>query len=642
MIRIHLLKVLFSVFALLIVGKTIYLQLGKSPELDRLAKRQFQTKISTLPQRGHIFDRNGEGLAISLKVRSLFFRPEMIRKDLAVAQRARILGSIAKIIKAQASVLQAKASSTKGFVWVKRHLTAEEEQAIRDRGLLDYSEGIALVEETKRFYPNRELAAHVLGSVGVDGQGLEGLELQYENSLQGEKTRVASLKDARGRRIFKDGEGLLAFKNGSSLVLTIDKTIQYESEKWLRASIDENGALAGSVLVADAETGEILALANYPTFNPNEAGGAKTDARRNRAITDGYEPGSTFKPFVVAMALESGLPATKKIYCEKGSFVVGGRRISEAEAKEKFEWLTLGEILKYSSNVGSAKLAMELGSTKMNTLFDKLGFGKRTGVDLPGEATAQYGARGFNSVVRLANVGFGHGFMVTPIQMLSAYVSLANGGKWAQPRLVKAVLSEDPDSIENGAIGWKAKQQQSPAKMRAAFSQSVALQVGLMLESVTKEGGTGVNAQLGDWTAAGKTGTAQKVDPITKKYSRKKYIASFAGFAPAKGPKLVALVVIDEPKKNYYGAQAAAPVFREVMRSGLLRERVPAENTEKMQELVNRDSIDRLESSLNFSGVNKNVIPEELERNEMSQVKLPDMRGYTVREALRTISSTLR
>lgn len=631
--RIALIKIFFLVFALTIIGRDVRLQLASDPRLARLANRQFSAKVTALPRRGVILDRNGEGLAISLKVRSLFFRPELMKNELTGAERNRILFNLARILRVPVNALAAKVRPDKGFVWIKRQLTPEEEQAIRGGGLLEYGDAVGLAEESKRFYPNKELAAHVLGSVGVDGQALEGLELHYDSILNGERVRVSSSRDAMGRKIFRDDKGLLAFKDGQSLVLTLDNAIQYEAEKALRAAIEQHRARAGSVIVAEVTSGEILAMANYPSFNPNNPKASSADARRNRAITDTYEPGSTFKPLVVGLALEKGKSPKTRIYCEKGSFRVGDRRISEAEAHEKFEWLTLGEILKFSSNVGAAKLALELGPAAVTSLIERLGLTKKTGIDLPGEVAGSTDMRELRSPVRLANIGFGHGLTVTPLQILSYYLAIANGGYVVQPKLVKAILAEDPDSLERGTIRWRLGHRFDLIRTKKVMSAQAAKDLTAMLETVVQEKGTGTKAALEEWQVAGKTGTAQKVDPATRKYSKSKYIASFVGFAPSKNPRLVALVVMDEPQGVYYGSEAAAPAFRETMRASLLRERVPSTQPVAATKM----------SAETVSAVEKEkAAPNELDQpkyNDRQELRMPDLHGMTVREVTRAIGN---
>ncbi|MBI2605115.1 MAG: transpeptidase family protein [Deltaproteobacteria bacterium] len=649
---VFLLKIFFLSFTIAIIARAVWLQTMPDPRLERLARRQFQSKVIALPRRGEILDRNGEGLAISLRARSLFLHPDLLKKEAPPREVERVLRAISRVLHIPKAELHAKMKSGKAFTWIKRQLTETEEQGLREHGALDYDNALGLIEETRRSYPNRELAAHVLGSVNIDGQGLEGLELQYESILAGEQSRISSTKDAMGRRIFEDGRGILAMRDGQSVLLTIDKSIQYETEKSIRKAVDDFGAKAGTAIVANASTGEILALANDPAFNPNQPKAATPGHRRNRAITDTFEPGSTFKPLLAGIALEKGRSPGSRIYCEKGSFKVGGRRISEAEAHEKFEWLTLGEILKLSSNVGAAKLALELGASTMGQLFERFGLGTRTGIDLPGEVAGSASREGLRSPVRLANVGFGHGVTVTPIQMLTYYLAIANGGRWVQPKLVKAIVSESEDSLEKGEMRWKLNARNEP-KARAVLAPATARAVSRMLEAVTQEGGTGVKAQLEEWPVAGKTGTAQKIDPETRRYSRTRHIASFAGFAPAQSPRIVAFVMLDEPKHPYYASETAAPAFREVMRAALLREKVPPiTGFSKIAELANKNMIESIESENRRqvrallelapqpaaeSIAGSSDVTAASENPAGSGRRVPDLHGLTVREALRAL-----
>ncbi len=643
-IRHKVIRVFFAVLIISVLGRAIWLQTFHDERLEKLANRQFKSKITALPRRGFILDRNGEGLANSLKAHSLFIRSNIFEKTFTRKQKIDTLSAISQITKIPLSHLQSKMKNNKSFVWIKRQLSSTEENALRDRGILDYESAIGLVEETKRTYPNSSLASHVLGTVNVDGQGIEGLELYYNHVLNGQTSRISSEKDAMGRRIFEDEKGILAIKDGQSLILTIDKTIQYETEQTLQQFVSNLDAKSASAIVADVQTGDILALANVPTFNPNESGRANLEQRRNRAITDMYEPGSTFKPLLIAQALEKGKSPKNKIYCERGSFRVGDRVITEAEAHEKYEWLSYADILKFSSNIGAAKIALDLGSNTVSQLFDRLNMGNRTGIDLPGEATGIANKSELKSNVRLANVGFGHGIMVTPIQILSYYLSLANSGNWIQPKIVKAIISEDQDAIEKGEMRYKIGTFKKQNTSRQIFSAKNSNLIRNMLETVTEPDGTGKYAQLEEWPVAGKTGTAQKIDPSTKKYSRTKFISSFVGFAPANNPRLITMVVIDEPKRKYYASETAAPTFAEIMRSALMREGVPS-NNERSKALIlsNRSQLDSFESSavakkptLTATESNHNAIQNITHEVENpNQIIVPDFKGYSIRESVK-------
>ncbi len=635
--RILLLEVLFIMGATTLVGRAVWLQLAAPARLERLANRQFKTRVTTLPSRGAILDREGQGLAISMKARSLYVRPEALR--VTVRDRGalkRLARAVATVIHQPYEKVLEKLTSKKPFVWIKRPLADDEEKAVRTLGLERFGDGLALVEESRRAYPSRELAAHALGTVNIDGKGIEGLELYYDAVLAGEQSRISSMKDARGRSIFVDDHGILAFRHGQSLVLTIDRVIQFQAEKIIRQYAEDLGAKAAMAIVMDVETGEILALANTPSYDPNKPQSFSADARRNRTATDIMEPGSTLKPIITAFALEGGISPETQIYCERGKFKVADRWITEAETHERFEWMDLSHILARSSNIGAAKLALSLGADAVGNGLQRIGVGVKTGIDLPGEVSgaaepwASF-VKSLRSPVRLANVGFGHGITATPLQLLSWYSALATDGQVRTPFLVKRVLSDAGEVVHEFA----------PRPPKRVFTAVAARKVALMLEKVVTGDGTGTQAALADWTVAGKTGTAQKVDPRTKKYSRSKFISTFIGFAPAKAPKLVALVLFDEPTRHYYAGETAAPAFREVMQAALVRRNVPPDlsspaallsrNKQAVRSVLNAVSTVQPRGAALTRGM-----PEV---GEEGRIRLPDLKGMTVREALRLVGT---
>ncbi|MGE4232580.1 MAG: penicillin-binding protein [Bacteriovoracia bacterium] len=629
--RIRLLKIFFVLFAAILAARATWLASGQDKRLAKLATRQFQSKETILPRRGLIFDRNGEFLAMSLKSKSLFLRPHVFKKTASKHIQKQVVETLAQILRVSTSSLRKDFESSKNFVWIKRLLSEEEKNAILQHGLLEFADGLEFAEESKRVYPNKAVAAHVLGTVNVDSHGIEGLEFAYENLLSGQKTKISSTKDAMGRRIFEDDDGVVAFKDGQSLVLTIDRAIQYEAEKVLTEALTNFQATSGTVIVANAKNGEILALANSPTFDPNNPKKSSADQRRNRAITDVFEPGSTFKPFIIGFALENGLKPSTKIYCEKGRFKVANRIISEAETHEKFEWLSLQEILKLSSNIGAAKIALDLSPQYLGSEMTKLGVGQKTGIDLPGEVSGLFRKRSLYNDVRRANVGFGQGFGVTAIQLLSYYVALANNGTWVPPRIVKAVLSEDPESLQNGAVRYTLGHKFEPVEKKQVLTSLTTKRITEMLQTVVQAGGTGVQAALDDWSVAGKTGTAQKIDRQTRRYSHENYIASFVGFAPVKNPSVVTLVIIDEPKKKIYASDTAAPVFRQITNVALIREKVSA--TEKREFIEPQPA---MISAIDKSKVAKPVVPLSSETTTV-----PDLKGLTLRESIQTLGPLL-
>jgi cell division protein FtsI (penicillin-binding protein 3) len=631
--RIAVLEIFFSLAACAIVFRAAYLQFNPPKKLENLADRQFKRKHVTLPRRGMITDREGQGLAISLKVRSLYIRPKQLRSTYPQKDsQRRVARALAHILGSDAKKLNQLIQSKKTFSWVKRHLSEREETLIRGLGLDDSQDGLGLAEESRRAYPNGQLAAHVIGSVNLDGEGLEGLEFTYNDVLAGEKKRIASLKDAKGRAIFQDDKGILAFKHGQSIELSIDRVIQYEAEKTLESYASSLGAKAASAIVVDVKTGEVLAMANVPTYNPNDPRKASWDTKRNRAVTDIFEPGSVIKPLVIALALERGMNPSTKIYCEKGAIKIGKHTITEAESHEKHEWLSLSEIIQHSSNVGMAKLALAIGPGPMGAWLKALGIGRKTGIDCPGESNGmstnwdQFQAS-LQKQITLANVAFGHGVTTTAAQLLQLYMAIANDGVAKPLRLVQKVIGES---------GQLTHQFENRSELKL-FSSNTASHLRDMLRAVVLEGGTGTKAALDEWSVAGKTGTAQKIDPKTKRYSHQKYISSFVGFAPAKAPRVAAIVVIDEPSKGkYYAGETAAPAFKEIMRAALIRLNI-APDLQVLGDLAesNKNAVKFIASHIDAE--EKNHVQLTVEEQD-GKLRLPPLEGLTAREALRLLA----
>jgi cell division protein FtsI (penicillin-binding protein 3) len=557
--RFVVLMVLCLLGAALLAGRAAWIQIGGDKRLENLSRRQFKTKFLVSPRRGAILDRNGEPLAINSETRSLAMNPQKVVHRRAVA---RLLSRTLDI--PQSRLLQ-KMDDRRGFAWIKRHLTEHEFEKLRTHHLIgadgDLISGLWIVSESERVYPHRELAAHVIGGTNLDSEGTEGIELLQNEKLRGKVISVSAVRDALGRPAFIDSKAAKAAqegRDGEPVSLTIDASLQYSVEEELRNAVRKANARGGSVIVMNAMNGEILAMANEPSFDPNVRG-ASPDRKRNRALTDGYEPGSTLKPALLAAALLNGMHLTDQIYGERGHFKIGGRTISEAEAHERFEWLSLKKIIQVSSNVGAAKLALKLGADKYMTSLRSFGFGTKTGIEFPGEISGRVPSRKAWTPITLANIGFGHGVLVTPIQMARLYAAFLNGGWLVEPTLIKSANNQQPEP-------------------RRVMPEKVTAQVIEALESTTqtKEGGTAGNAVLSGYRVAGKTGTAQKVDPATGKYSRSKYVASFIGFPLQVEPKIVIFASIDEPHGSYYGGQVAAPLFREVLNAVANRFSLPA------------------------------------------------------------------
>ncbi len=541
-IRIRLFGILFVLVFLLIAGRAYHLQVVQASELQGRADQQRQHVIKLAPQRGSIFDGRGDPLAVSLVAESLYADPVQIKDPEQAAAKLK------KHLKKSEKEIVRLLSSKKRFVWLQRKLDPTVADQIRDLKVF----GLQFVTERKRYYPQASTAAHVLGFTGLDPRGLEGVELEYDRQLQGEAGRLVSLRDARGRGLASEDQLVQGGVAGNDLFLTMDRSLQYIAEKELARVVQETGAVGGTVVMLEPASGRVLAMASQPDYNPNSAGRYKASKRRNRAVCDMYEPGSTFKPFLVAGVLEEGLVRPEqKIYCENGRYSVGGKTIRDHKKHKK---LTLTEVLKFSSNIGSAKLGKALERERFYSYIRDFGFGEQTGLDLPGEAGGllRPSSRWFE--IDLAAISFGQGLSVTPIQMASAMGVIANGGLLMEPYLVERVVGSDGQQI----------QKRLPQVRRRVVSEKTASEVKEMMVTVTEPGGTGTRAALPGYRVAGKTGTAQKVDTVTGGYSPDKRVSSFVGFVPADNPALVLSVTVDEPQGKAYGGLVAAPVFARI------------------------------------------------------------------------------
>ena len=546
-LRIRFFGVLFVLIFVAIAGRAIYLQVVQAPELQERADQQRQQVVKLAPQRGSIFDRNGDPLAISLAAESLYADPTMIQD---ISQATEKLSPLLNLSKKE---IKSLLSEKKRFVWLQRKLDPEIAKKIRQEKI----PGLQFVTERKRYYPQASIASHVLGFIGLDPNGLEGLELEYDSQLQGEPGRLVSLHDARGRGLASADQFVQGGQPGKNLYLTLDRSLQYIAEKELALAVREAKAVGGTVVMLEPSSGRILAMASQPDYNPNLPGKYAASRRRNRAVCDAYEPGSTFKPFLLASVLEEGVARPgQKIYCENGRYNVGGKTIRD---HKKYKKLTLEESLKYSSNIGFAKLGKALERDKFYSYIRNFGFGEQTGVDLPGEVGGILRAPSRWFEIDLATISFGQGVSVTPLQMATAMAAIANGGLLMEPFLVEKVTDADGQLI----------QKHLPEVRQRVISEKTAQLVRDMMVSVTEPGGTGTRAALPGYRVAGKTGTAQKADPVAGGYSPDKRVSSFIGFVPADNPALVVAVTIDEPEGDSYGGLVAAPVFAKVAAQSL-------------------------------------------------------------------------
>ncbi len=529
-----------------VASRLCQLALVDADRLSDLARRQHVGREEFKPLRGSILDRSGEPLAISIESDSIYLRPHQF-------SRAPQDGAVAQTLGLSAEQWIQKVSSHSGFVWLKRQASSAELASIRELGV----SGVGTVVERRRFYPRGRLAAAVIGFAGIDSQGLEGIELAYDRFLSSPESAVGVERDALGRKIFARGVES-GPRRGADVVLTIDSAIQYVAERELDRQVTETRAQGGLLLVLDPRTGEILALAQNPSFDPNELRLASPDGWRNRAVADAYEPGSTMKGLLAATALEEGVASREeKFYCENGQYTVGGRTIHDHHGHG---WLTFAEILQVSSNIGATKIAERVGADRYARRLRAFGLGERTGVDLVGEQAGIVRSPAEWRLIDLATASFGQGIAVTPIQLASAYAALANGGVRMRPYLVRRIADEDGEVVfEN-----------RPTVVRRVVSEQTAREVTEMLEGVVNTKGTAEKAAIPDVRVAGKTGTAQKVDFAHGGYSRGR-IASFIGYFPAENPKALILTIVDEPQTSTYGGLVAAPVFRAVASAVLER-----------------------------------------------------------------------
>jgi cell division protein FtsI (penicillin-binding protein 3) len=545
--RLGIAKILFLAMFLVIAGRAFQLQVLQGEKLMRLGERQHLKEWIVLPKRGALLDRAGEPLALSMESQSVYARPHRVQDPDKLSQR------LAQILNLRPADVKQKLTSDKPFVWIKRQVSSPEAEKIQALN----PAGIGMFYEPNRHYPQGQLAGQLIGFVGRDSEGLEGLELKYNDYIRGEAGSSITERDALGRRVLVQGVERLRIPPGSDIHLTLNTSIQHIAEKELEAAILKYRAKAGVAIVMEPFTGEVLALANYPSFDPNNYSKQSAEQRRNRAVTDSFEPGSTFKTILAAAALEEGVVGKEDLfYCEMGKYSYAGKFIHDTHPHG---WLSFSKILQVSSNIGFTKVAEKLKKDRYFKYIEKFGFGQASGIDVPGEVPGLLRRSESWSAIDLATHAFGQGISTTPMQMVMAYAAIANGGFLMRPYVTRRVVSPQGEIVlEN-----------QPHVVRRVISEKSSKSLASMLRDVTNEGGTGVMANVDGFEVAGKTGTAQKADPVHGGYAAKKRVASFIGFVPANDPRLVALVLIDEPEMNVYGGVVAAPVFRNIAQAAL-------------------------------------------------------------------------
>jgi len=530
---------------LLVLLRLMQFTVVQSEQLSQQAAVQHNQHLTFTPRRGTVFDRNGELLALSIPAESVFVRPRKLPANAAVH-----IPVLAETLRIAPQTVTTAFNSPAPFVWLKRQATPQETSQVRALGLT----GVESFETQQRFYPHGTLAASLIGFTNIDAKGLEGIERAYDNYLRGESAEVVQERDALGRPILAQGAELPP--EALNVRLTLDIDLQYLAERELERAVRATGAQAGTVVMLDPQTFAVLALAQFPTFDPNFPASVPDAARRNPALSDPYEPGSTMKVLLAAAALDANLIRPEgQIFCEHGHYPVGRHIIHD---HHPYGWLSFAQILQHSSNIGAAKVGERLGKETYQKYLRAFGLGQKTGIDLPFESPGLLAPAKDWSRINLVTASFGHGVAVTPLQLAVAYAALANDGVLMRPYIVQEVLDAD----------GKVVVARGPQRLWQVVRSETAHNLLALLEKVVEKGGTGWRAQIEGVRVAGKTGTSQKINSHGG-YSARGRIASFVGIVPADHPRLVMLVTIDEPKTAVYGGMVAAPVFQTIAQQAL-------------------------------------------------------------------------
>ncbi len=579
---------LFVILFTAVIGKAFYIQVLSRDKLIAYSESQLIRKTKIYPKRGFILDRNENPLAINIQKYNLFtFAKDQKKLSKEMFELDKVLPRI------KVKEILKKAKSRNKFTWIARdiELTKKQVEAIKKL------ETVQLESRSSRFYPNHELLAQTLGFVGIDNDGLAGIEYTFNEQLKGEPVIHKYFKDAKGRPVkFKSAN---FDKRAEDIILSIDKDIQADLEEYLKEGVEKAQAQGGGAAVMDAVTGEILAIANYPAYDPNTKKGNKN--QKLAFVTDPFEPGSVFKTLTIASALENNIvkPDTN-FYCERGRFKVDNHYITESDSHHAFEWLSVTDILKQSSNIGTTKIAFDLTYDTLHDSLKTFGIGEKTGVEVPGESRGILDKKGQIRPLRLSNISFGQGVATTGIQMLASYAAFANGGYYVKPTFLR-------------------NQQNQTKNSKRVISKRTAKEITNMLIQAVEDG-TGANARIKRFQIAGKTSTAQRVDPVSGGYSG--YIAGFIGYPVNTDRKLVTYVYVDNPKNGYYGNTVAAPIFQKIVRSIL----------------YNTKSIHRMDLPAAEKGVESDTLNIKLSGHRKIQAGImPDLIGLDKRSAGATL-----
>ncbi|MCX7822812.1 MAG: penicillin-binding protein 2 [Syntrophobacterales bacterium] len=549
-----------------ILGRAFQFQIIERESWRSRYEAQIYADLTTPLFRRPILDRKGLPLAMSVEESSLFVNPKLISNPEAVSK------TLAPIIGLSPAEISHRIGKSGRFVLIKRFISDQQAEKIRQLNI----NGLYLVREAKRFYPKRWLAGQLIGFVGIDGTGLEGIEKYYDTCLRATPEKKRFIRDGLVRTLWLSDDPPSGEDQRGALVLTLDSYIQYVTEKELASAAEKYRAESAQAIVMDARSFEILAMANWPPFDPNFYNFSSPEIWKNRAIVDTFEPGSSFKAILAAALLEEGLvKPTDRIFCENGSFKVPGHIIRDVHPHG---WIDFSQVIQFSSNIGSAKLAMNLGAKLYASYIAKFGFGRQTGIDLPGEASGLVRPWEKWRPLDLATAAFGQGIGVTLIQLTRAFGAITNDGIMGVPKVLK-----------EAAILESKCPEEPKESMQRIVSVSTAKTLKRILKKVTEEGGTGVSAQVPGYEVGGKTGTAQKLDPQTGTYSRRDYASIFVGFAPLEDSRIVIAVVVHNPRGATYGGVVAGPVFREIAMKVLPYLGVPHDQGKILQEAEKMD-----------------------------------------------------
>jgi cell division protein FtsI (penicillin-binding protein 3) len=616
-------------------GFTLMIEDGKG--WRELAESQRQRRLHVTPKRGALYDRNGSALAVSVEVPSVSLDAVELLRGVSPGQVPVVArdaaNRIARILGLDPASVERRILAKRRFAWLKRQITAKEADEIRalsaDQPGAPRIRGLVVEGEGRRYYPRRELAGPLLGFVAPDGEGKDGLEYALNDDLKGHVEKLRGLRDRSGRLIFADGIEDDRALAGHNAYLTIDQGIQFVAERELAAAARTFEAAGGSVVVVDPNTGELLALASWPLFNPNDYGDSEPAHRRDRAMADTFEPGSTMKIFTVAAGLAEGvITPAQKLYCEKGLMPVDNVVIRDTHPAE---WLSIAQVLAISSNICSAKIGLSLGADKLYEALRRFGFGEEAGVPFPGESSGTLRPRGRSWVqVETASAAFGQGISVTNLQLAMAAAAIANGGELMEPILVKKVTTSTGELVREAA----------PRVRRRVVPAHVARTLAELLVAVTEGQGTGTEAAVDGYRVAGKTATAQKTDPLTGRYSIDRYIASFVGFVPADKPVVAIAVTLDEPMVEHAGGVVAAPIFRRVAQMSLKYRGLTPRSAERADIAVlahQPDPANRIYEALREAQGKRPPVQEVIPAGPVpaGKVRVPDMTGWPAREALK-------